>query len=629
MAECRRGLPRGRLEIGGRLGASLALMRRPLRLTRLETDCLGLFVLATTSPALGTATDYLGDGLDSASFVNAVATLLDAPRERVAAALDNEAALASAGLVRVESDATWFRYKLTFLAGLPDLLLGGFDSLEEILDGFFAPARQSLLGAADYGHVAAHYAHIAELLAATSRGRDRGCNVLVFGPPGTGKTELARAVAAERGLTLHEIASASADGSPMDAGDRFAAFQLAQRLLGRGPGSVILFDEVEDVLGGGADLLSLLGIGHGRAQGRNKAWTNRAIEENNVPAIWVANSIAGIDASFLRRFDYVLELGNPPRAVRRRLLERHAAPLGASADWLDRLSRNESLSPAVIERAARSVRRLGRRRREPVEVALARVLEGTLSALGHPGPVIPEAGTAGFRYSLDFVNADADLAGIATGLARSGRGRLCLYGPPGTGKTAFARHLAERLDRPLLVRRASDLLSPWLGETEQQLARMFREARDQGALLLLDEADSFLRERTGATHGFEVTQVNEVLVQMEAFEGLFVASTNLLGSLDAAALRRFDLKIEFQALGVEQALALLRELVPGEVTGEMLRLARARLAGLDGLTPGDFAAVMRRLGVTGRRPTTEALLAGLAAEARLKPGATRPIGFVA
>ena len=179
------------------------------------------------------------------------------------------------------------------------------------------------------------------------------------------------------------------------------------------------------------------------------------------------------------------------------------------------------------------------------------------------------------------------------------------------------------------MRRASDLLSPWLGETEQQLARMFREARDQGALLLLDEADSFLRERTGATHGFEVTQVNEVLVQMEAFEGLFVASTNLLGSLDAAALRRFDLKIEFQALGVEQALALLRELVPGEVTGEMLRLARARLAGLDGLTPGDFAAVMRRLGVTGRRPTTEALLAGLAAEARLKPGATRPIGFVA
>ena len=80
-------------------------------------------------------------------------------------------------------------------------------------------------------------------------------------------------------------------------------------------------------------------------------------------------------------------------------------------------------------------------------------------------------------------------------LKTRGHGSLCFYGPPGSGKTALAEHLAQALGRPLLVRQASDLLSKYLGETEQNMAAMFREAESEGALLLLDEADSFLQDR--------------------------------------------------------------------------------------------------------------------------------------
>lgn len=70
-----------------------------------------------------------------------------------------------------------------------------------------------------------------------------------------------------------------------------------------------------------------------------------------------------------------------------------------------------------------------------------------------------------------------------------------------------------------MVRRASDLLSCWVGATEQNIARAFEEARKDDAVLLIDEADSFLQDRRGAGHSWEVTQVNEVLTQMENFEG--------------------------------------------------------------------------------------------------------------
>ena len=82
----------------------------------------------------------------------------------------------------------------------------------------------------------------------------------------------------------------------------------------------------------------------------------------------------------------------------------------------------------------------------------------------------------------------------------------------------------------------------------QNIAKAFSEAEQKGAILVLDEVDSFLQDRSGAYHSWEVTQVNEMLTQMESFQGIFIATTNFMTNLDKASIRRFDMKIEFKPL---------------------------------------------------------------------------------
>ena len=174
---------------------------------------------------------------------------------------------------------------------------------------------------------------------------------------------------------------------------------------------------------------------------------------------------------------------------------------------------------------------------------------------------------------------------------------MCFYGAPGTGKTALAEHIAGSLDKPLLVKQASDLMSKFVGETEQNMAAMFREAENEKAVLLLDEADSFLQDRRGAQRTYEVTEVNEMLQGMERFAGIFVCTTNLLDRLDQAALRRFTFKIKFRPLTTAQRERMfVTEALAGEaalLTPEM----QSRLARLEQLCPGDFAAVKRQVDI--------------------------------
>ena len=180
----------------------------------------------------------------------------------------------------------------------------------------------------------------------------------------------------------------------------------------------------------------------------------------------------------------------------------------------------------------------------------------------------------------------------------------------------------------LLVRRASDILGPYVGETEQNLARMFAEARQEKAILLLDEADSFLQDRKGAQRSWEITLVNEMLTQMEAFPGIFIASTNLLDTLDAAALRRFDLKVRFGFLRRDQALLLFEDLA-GALGLALDPGARAALDAVGHLTPGDFAAVAQQARFSPVASAAD-LARRLGAESVLKPESRRKaMGFAA
>ncbi len=113
--------------------------------------------------------------------------------------------------------------------------------------------------------------------------------------------------------------------------------------------------------------------------------------------------------------------------------------------------------------------------------------------------------------------------------------------PRGRERPPFGQWLADRLEIPLCMKRASVLLSMYVGGTEQNLTKAFQEAERDGALLFIDALVSFLQDRRHAQRSWEVTGVNEMLTQVENFYGVFIASTNSIEGLDQASLRRFDL----------------------------------------------------------------------------------------
>ena len=107
---------------------------------------------------------------------------------------------------------------------------------------------------------------------------------------------------------------------------------------------------------------------------------------------------------------------------------------------------------------------------------------------------------------------------------------------------------------------------------------MFEEAEAEQAVLLLDEADSFLRSRRMAERNYEVSEVNEMLQGMERFAGVFICTTNLFDELDEAALRRFTFKIRFKPLTPEQRERMfVAEALDGDAAALERRAARSGL----------------------------------------------------
>ena len=457
------------------------------------------------------------------------------------------------------------------------------------------------------------FAHIDEadflvrLLAGATRERATGVNILVHGPPGTGKTEFARTLAAAAGIDLHAIGEADEDGEEPTRWERVSALGLAQRVLGPRGGAALLFDEMEDLIGsarrGDGDWFA-------KREG-SKVFVNRMLEANPVPVIWTTNAIGNVDDAILRRMSFVLKLDLPPRSAALRMLDRIARDENVETHPdLVRLIDQAPEAATVLRVAARASRLAGGNAAsiQPAE-SLVRALRGGDMPIDGPDAL-----------DLDLFETDFPLAPLFAAMRGSEHAdvSLLLTGAPGTGKTALAHHCARTLDRPLIVKRASDLLSKWVGETEARIANAFREARRRGGVLLLDEVDSLLFDRTTAKATWEVTQVNELLTWLDRHPLPVIAATNHPDKLDPATLRRFVFKLRLRPLGPERAACAFTRFFGGN--------APAALASLANLTPGDFAVVARQL---RHRPamSPDEIVDRLAFESAAKPGQAARIGF--
>jgi SpoVK/Ycf46/Vps4 family AAA+-type ATPase len=612
----------------GNLRQNIDRLSHIVGLSKADSHILAFAVLLNIENNLSEATGYLSD-LAHADMCRVLSVILDLSTSEVHTSLSSRGALMTSGLLSVDNNRmNLLRHKLDVLSSdfAHSLVWNDGDPIDLVRD-IIRPAKPGSLHFDDFHHLEKSLKILVPYLRHALANRQQGVNIFLYGVPGTGKTELARLLAGEMNCELFEIASEDEDGDTVNGSARLRAFRLAQSFLANRPETLLLFDEVEDVFDDG---VSYFFTRRASTSGKSsKAWINRTLEENPVPAIWISNSAYCLDAAYIRRFDMVIEMPIPPKAQRERIVRTICEDM-LPPETIRRIAETENLAPAVI---ARAVKVAGRIQDEIGENNVARSVEylidntlvalnkGKLKKANDPNR-LPET------YDPAFINADTDLVKVAEGLAKTKSGRLCLYGPPGTGKTAFGRWLADTLGVQLVIKRASDLISKWVGGTEKNIAQSFAEAEEEGAILLIDEMDSFLQDRRQASKSWEVTSVNEMLTQMESFSGIFIATTNLMDGLDQAALRRFDLKVKVDYLQTEQSWQLFQRHCAALSLEKPSASVRKRIERLPYLTPGDFATVNRQ---SRFRPleTPSAFVSALEQECEIKEeGRQKSIGFL-
>ncbi len=442
------------------------------------------------------------------------------------------------------------------------------------------------------------------ILKSSIKNKEKGVNFLFYGEPGTGKTEFAKTLADKIGAELYTI------GENFEDKERKEILNLAYSVLLKDNNVCLLIDEADDFLG--PDYFGFL-----KKKNDNKLYINRLLENNKTPAIWIINSIEGIDKSYLRRFTYALNFSKPNLKIRTEMWQKSlkAYDLPADKKIAEEFAVQYKLSPSFISAAVKTAR-LAEGGLEEVKQSLC-----SLEKAYNNGRYIQFQSKHQTPFNLKLLNTDTDLNLLTEKIKKlEQRGfSLCLYGVSGTGKSAYGEYLAEVLKMPVVKKKCSDLLSMWVGGTEQNIAAAFQEGRENQAVLIFDEADSFLQDRTTAFRSWEVTQVNEMLTQMENYAYPFVCTTNLMNSLDKASLRRFTFKVAYNYMTPEQASLAFKH---------FFNIPNVDLSYLNSLTPGDFAVVRKKAEILGFLDDAKELTKMLEAEQQNKAPVQRKIGFL-
>ena len=421
---------------------------------------------------------------------------------------------------------------------------------------------------------------------------DAPVNVLLHGVPGTGKTELAKALALAVGKTPRFLSIPFSDRGFQD---RRLILHLVPRMIDR-TRELLVIDEADGLLNARSH--------DERKDLADKAYLNQFLDAIPCTILWITNTLGLSHESVRRRFAFSLRFEALSAKTRKFAWSSVLADRQnlVSPRFIEEAARRFTVNTAGIAQSVSLLHKLDPEGLLPApdrEAMLNRFLERhqELTTGQKPSPPIPVVDT----YDPAVLHTDAPPEAILEAIRMFYERRqpgdrysmnLLFHGLPGTGKTEFARYLAETLDRELIQRRASDLLSMWVGGTEQAIAQAFQQAEGADGILLLDEADSLFLNRAQVHHSWERSQTNELLTQMESYSGILICCTNLLGTLDPAALRRFAFKVGFKPLSEEGRLTLFKRYFP-EV--ELTIETAERLARLDGLTPGDFKAVRMRM----------------------------------
>ena len=432
--------------------------------------------------------------------------------------------------------------------------------------------QKSELSWKDFDHLNKERNITLNILTSAIENNTKGINILLYGAVGTGKTQFAKVIANKAKIDMYAVSAEFMDKEATRK-DRLSDLASKQTVLSRVERICILFDEAEDVMNRGFTEF-------GNA---SKAYLNTLIEETPVPIFWTTNNIYDVDPAFLRRMTYSIPFEKLTDEIRLNIWKRVIRKNKFKVDnkKLVEMNNNYDIPPSLIANAVETTKMIN-----GIQDDFEIFVENVAKVVTKKKNVKKKKEFEMKDYDDKLVNTDLDIKDLTAKIKACGKLNfsLCLYGEPGTGKSLYARYLAKELGVEVILKRASDLISKYVGETEQNIADAFAEAKSKKAMLIFDEADSFLQNRNNAVRNWEVSQVNEMLTWMESHEYPFVCTTNLLDTLDEASLRRFTFKIEFDFMTKEQVNTAFEH---------FFGIKNANV-NIKGLTAGDFAIVKKK-----------------------------------
>jgi SpoVK/Ycf46/Vps4 family AAA+-type ATPase len=429
------------------------------------------------------------------------------------------------------------------------------------------------------------------------------CSILLYGIPGTGKTEYARSIASQCSGSIYSVRYGQSETGTRrrNSDSRLIALRVAINSASEN-GGILIVDE--------ADFLLNTISSYYDSNRPEKGWLNDLLDNSNARIIWITNKIGSMEESTLRRFSYSICFKkfnkNQRISVWNNILKRNPLKKYISSDLVAELSGKYEVNAGAISSSLNALKQINTGRalkQEEIKPLLENLLTKHSILLNADVKKKNKLTELTGKYDLSFLNTDTDINTVVNSVKRFNKTiynehgissiNLLLWGESGTGKTEFAKYLASQTGMGLIIKRSSDLMNMYVGETEKLIRNAFKEAEEKKSILFIDEADTFFGSRERAKASWEISHTNEFLVQMENFSGILICCTNLLEIFDTAAMRRFNWKIRFSPV-LQKMRIPLYEMYFANEGSSLTPKQKTKIAEIEYLTPGHVKAVHQR-----------------------------------